>query len=113
MAHILMQLVACIVTLKADDLKGILGEHFEGTDAKELIKEALARERAVMPMMLGFGAAFAVWCSLVMMADTNGDGMIEYDEFLNYFNSHDVHVEEDTTQRGLVAVWKLLKDVSW
>lgn len=27
-------------TPEAEDLQGILGEHFEGTDAKELIKEA-------------------------------------------------------------------------
>lgn len=29
-------------------------------------------------------------------ADTNGDGMIEYDEFLNYFHSHEAHIDEDS-----------------
>jgi len=29
-----------ITAPEAEDLQGILGEHFEGTDAKELIKEA-------------------------------------------------------------------------
>jgi len=53
--------------ITAEDLQGILGEHFEGTDAKELIKEA----------------------------DTNGDGMIEYDEFLNYFHRHEAHIDEE------------------
>ena len=27
-------------------------------------------------------------------ADTNGDGMIEYDEFLNYFHRHEAHIDE-------------------
>ena len=52
--------------ITAEDLRGILGEHFEGTDAQDLIREA----------------------------DTNGDGMIEYDEFLAYFHSHDRPAEE-------------------
>ena len=29
----------------------------------------------------------------VSQADTNGDGMIGYDEFLQYFHNHEPHVE--------------------
>mmetsp|Transcript_27904 Transcript_27904/g.64870 ORF Transcript_27904/g.64870 Transcript_27904/m.64870 type:complete len:584 (+) Transcript_27904:1-1752(+) len=52
--------------ITAEDLRNILGEQFEGTDAEDLIREA----------------------------DINGDGMIEYDEFLQYFHSHEPHLEE-------------------
>ena len=63
--------------ITAEDLRGILGEHFEGTDAQDLIREA----------------------------DTNGDGMIEYDEFLAYFHSHDLPAEE----RRIVTCWIIIQ----
>ncbi|CAJ1420279.1 unnamed protein product [Effrenium voratum] len=53
--------------ITAADLRLVLGDHFEGTDAEQLIREA----------------------------DTNGDGMIEYDEFLEYFNKHEPDLEQE------------------
>jgi len=47
--------------ISVDDLRTVLGSHFEGSDAESLIREA----------------------------DTNSDGMIDYDEFLAYFNGQD------------------------
>ncbi|CAE7949488.1 CPK2 [Symbiodinium sp. KB8] len=61
--------------ITAEDLRNILGEQFEGTDAEDLIREA----------------------------DTNGDGMIEYDEFLQYFHNHEPHVEGAEVQEDAGA----------
>ncbi|CAE7342562.1 CPK3 [Symbiodinium sp. CCMP2592] len=61
--------------ITAEDLRTILGEQFEGTDAEDLIREA----------------------------DTNGDGMIEYDEFLQYFHNHEPHVEGAEVQEDAGA----------
>lgn len=47
--------------ITADDLRTVLGDHFEGADVQELIREA----------------------------DTSGDGRIDYDEFLAYFRTLD------------------------
>jgi len=61
--------------ITAEDLRTILGEQFEGTDAEDLIREA----------------------------DTNGDGMIGYDEFLQYFHNHEPHVEGAEVQEDAGA----------
>merc|ERR1712061_174366 len=47
--------------ISADELKSILGDHFEGTDVEELIREA----------------------------DTDKNGAVDYDEFLAYFHKHE------------------------
>lgn len=51
--------------ITASDLRQILGDHFEGVDVAELIREA----------------------------DTTGDGMINYDEFLAYFHRPDLPLD--------------------
>mmetsp|Transcript_9662 Transcript_9662/g.19332 ORF Transcript_9662/g.19332 Transcript_9662/m.19332 type:complete len:465 (-) Transcript_9662:196-1590(-) len=53
--------------ITASDLRQILGDHFEGVDVSELIREA----------------------------DTTGDGMINYDEFLAYFHKPDLQADSD------------------
>lgn len=52
--------------ISAADLRGILGEHFEGEDVEHLISEA----------------------------DTDKDGSIDYDEFLAYFHSNEDSSED-------------------
>jgi len=51
--------------ISADELKSVLGDHFEGRDVEELIREA----------------------------DTDKDGTVDYDEFLAYFHKHEAELE--------------------
>jgi calcium-dependent protein kinase len=47
--------------ISSDELRGILGDHFEGTDVEELLREA----------------------------DKDKDGSVDYDEFIAYFHKHE------------------------
>ena len=38
-----------------------------------------------------------------LQADTNGDGMIEYDEFLAYFHKHEPQLEVHGFVKGLAS----------
>eukprot|EP00931_Biecheleriopsis_adriatica_P103609 TRINITY_DN78417_c0_g1_i1.p1 TRINITY_DN78417_c0_g1~~TRINITY_DN78417_c0_g1_i1.p1 ORF type:complete len:709 (-),score=166.60 TRINITY_DN78417_c0_g1_i1:55-2127(-) len=56
-------------TITADDLRSVLGQHFDGAEMEELIQEA----------------------------DTSGNGRIDYDEFLAYFYRSEAELAEQPT----------------